>query len=140
MKEVTSGLYRGPRPQTNDEFVAIQAQTFINLEDGWFESLRDLRGQEELWGFEMNRDVVHLPMSDFFPPSKKSVQTFLEVLARAMKRGPVYVHCLHGKDRTGFMIAQFRIRAQGWTKEKAVNEMFENGFHKWPYYFWTIFI
>lgn len=40
-----------------------------------------------------------------------------------------YIHCLHGEDRTGLVVALYRIRIQGWPKEKARKEMIDNGFH-----------
>jgi protein tyrosine/serine phosphatase len=34
--------------------------------------------------------------------------------------GPVYVHCRKGHDRTGVVIACFRIAHDGWSNEKAI--------------------
>lgn len=44
-------------------------------------------------------------------------------------RCPVYVHCLHGQDRTGAVIAVYRHRYQGWAKERAFAEARSLGFH-----------
>ncbi|MDR2863388.1 MAG: tyrosine-protein phosphatase [Puniceicoccales bacterium] len=41
---------------------------------------------------------------------------------------PVLVHCWHGSDRTGFIIAGYRVVHQGWTKEEAVRELRGGGF------------
>ncbi|MBQ9816526.1 MAG: tyrosine-protein phosphatase [Proteobacteria bacterium] len=41
---------------------------------------------------------------------------------------PILVHCLHGSDRTGLVIALYRILFQGWTPEAAKNEMINGGF------------
>ncbi len=43
-------------------------------------------------------------------------------------RQPVYIHCIHGKDRTGLAIALYRIKKQGWPAEKALNEAKQMGF------------
>lgn len=32
---------------------------------------------------------------------------------------PVYVHCLHGEDRTGMIAAMFRVRKQDWSPDDA---------------------
>jgi protein tyrosine/serine phosphatase len=37
--------------------------------------------------------------------------------------GPFLVHCQHGADRTGTMIAIYRMAVQGWRKEEAIQEM-----------------
>lgn len=35
---------------------------------------------------------------------------------------PVYIHCIHGRDRTGLAIALYRIKAENWPVEKALTE------------------
>lgn len=42
--------------------------------------------------------------------------------------GPVLVHCMHGADRTGTVVAFYRILFQGWSREEAKQEMTEGGF------------
>lgn len=41
---------------------------------------------------------------------------------------PVLVHCKHGSDRTGCIIAAYRMAAQGWTKAEAIKEFREGGY------------
>ena len=36
---------------------------------------------------------------------------------------PILVHCTHGADRTGLMMASYRMIVQNWTKEAAIAEM-----------------
>ena len=36
---------------------------------------------------------------------------------------PVLVHCKHGSNRTGMMIAIYRIAYGGWSKQQAIDEM-----------------
>ncbi|MGV3631089.1 MAG: dual specificity protein phosphatase family protein [Bacteroidota bacterium] len=53
----------------------------------------------------------------------------LELLIRSEK--PVYIHCKHGSDRTGTIIAAYRIVFENWSKEAAIEEMLQAqyGFH-----------
>ena len=47
---------------------------------------------------------------------------------------PVLIHCLHGSDRTGCMVAAYRMVFNGWTKEEAIREFREGGYgyhEKW---------
>lgn len=45
--------------------------------------------------------------------------------------GPgTYIHCEHGQDRTGLIVACWRVNVQHWTKAAAEQEMLAHGFHK----------
>lgn len=134
MKEVIEGkLYRGPRPESYDQLKAMKIQTIVCLQSGWHEFFND-DFYENNSPFDHGFNFYNLKCSDFFPPSEKDVQTFFEIMESAT--GPVYIHCLHGKDRTGFMIAVYRMRKQGWTFKQAKEELFANEFHKFPYLWW----
>lgn len=41
---------------------------------------------------------------------------------------PILVHCWHGADRTGTVVAMYRILFQGWTKEAAIDELAHGGY------------
>ena len=57
----------------------------------------------------------------------KDVIRFLRIVNDS-SRTPVFVHCEYGADRTGTMCAIYRIAVQGWSKDKAIEEMTEGGF------------
>jgi len=44
---------------------------------------------------------------------------------------PIVVHCWHGSDRTGTVIAMYRIIVQGWSREAALDELINGnyGYH-----------
>lgn len=52
---------------------------------------------------------------------------FLDVVD-SLEGAPFLVHCLHGADRTGCMIAMYRMVLQFWTKEEAIKELVMGGF------------
>ncbi len=43
--------------------------------------------------------------------------------------GPILVHCWHGADRTGTIIAMYRIIEQNWSKQEAIDELVHGGYH-----------
>lgn len=47
----------------------------------------------------------------------------LKVLSTAKQ--PIVVHCWHGSDRTGAVIAMYRMVVQGWSRKKAIDEMMD---------------
>ena len=54
----------------------------------------------------------------------------LKQLSSNRKTRPVYAHCKAGQNRTGFVIATYRMVYQGWTPEEAVREMRVYGFYR----------
>ena len=56
-----------------------------------------------------------------------AVDSIRDALARGVR---VYLHCLHGRDRTGLVWALARVRILGWTPAAAEKEMAAFGFSK----------
>lgn len=56
-------------------------------------------------------------------------ERLVEVLAalRAAPK-PLAVHCWHGSDRTGAVVAGWRVAVEGWTPKAALDEMVSGGF------------
>ncbi|MEB3330235.1 MAG: tyrosine-protein phosphatase [Candidatus Sericytochromatia bacterium] len=70
---------------------------------------------------------THIPMSWVLPPKQAQIDTWLRV-ATTPTEGPVFVHCQHGRDRTGTMVGIYRIAQHGWKFDQAYAEMKEKGF------------
>lgn len=41
-----------------------------------------------------------------------------------------FIHCTHGKDRTGLEVAEYRVWREHWPRDKARAEMLQHGFHR----------
>ncbi len=61
--------------------------------------------------------------------NQQQVIKALNVIANARK--PILVHCLHGSDRTGLVVAMYRVVCQNWSKQQALDELQHGnfGFH-----------
>lgn len=60
-------------------------------------------------------------------PAEENVKRFLEIV-RDPKNQPVLVHCYAGKHRTGAFCAIYRMEIDGWSNERAIQEMEANGY------------
>lgn len=58
--------------------------------------------------------------------SEKEIIESLKLIINAPK--PVLVHCKHGSDRTGCLVALYRMVIMNWSKEEAINEFKLGGF------------
>ncbi len=68
---------------------------------------------------------VNLPVRSRRPwgeRDRNAVEDALSFLVQASPEAPLYLHCQRGIDRTGLIVALYRIRAQGWTPEAAYAE------------------
>jgi protein tyrosine/serine phosphatase len=119
LHRVSGELYRGdqPSPQGMQNLKDLGIKTIINLRS--FHSDRDEIGDTGL-AYE------HIYMKPWHPEEEEVVR-FLKIVTDP-KRTPALVHCKHGSDRTGTMIAIYRIAVQGWSKDEAIREMTEGGF------------
>lgn len=63
---------------------------------------------------------VSLPLSGLADPSFCDVRRALHLLMAA--RDAVYVHCQHGCERTGTIVACYRIAHDHWSAEEAIAE------------------
>ena len=67
--------------------------------------------------------------SQAWNPDDDDVLVFLKIVADPANQ-PVFVHCMHGADRTGWVVAVYRIVEQGWSADEAWLEMQNFGHHE----------
>lgn len=131
--KVDAKLYRGPRPSSYADAKAIGATAVVDLESGAYEALHDDTYEHEK-PEDFGLKAFHIRCSDILPPDNAAVLRFINIVD---KETCVFVHCLHGQDRTGFMCAAYRMLRQKWTYKQATDEMYSLGFHKFPYLVWV---
>jgi protein tyrosine phosphatase (PTP) superfamily phosphohydrolase (DUF442 family) len=100
---------------------------FQELTDMGVKSVLNLRNKHTdsmfLQKVPLNYFKVNMEAKDI---SDDEIIEALKILKEAPK--PIVVHCKHGADRTGAVIAMYRIIFQNWTKEKAIAELKYGGF------------
>lgn len=120
--KVTARLYRGGQPSKDgfDELKKLGVQIVVNLRDDNSETEGSVVTAAGL-------EYVAIPWNCHHPANSLAAQ-FLQVLKENREK-KTFVHCHEGVDRTGLMIAVYRMAEQGWTPEQARDEMKDFGFN-----------
>lgn len=121
--QLNQSVYRGAQPS---------AQGFQNLAKLGIKTIIDLRGtngrslteKKEVEAAGMR--YVNIPLSGHFAPSAEEVTKLLSLM-NDQSAGPVFVHCRRGADRTGTIIACYRISHDHWENQKALQEAKSKG-------------
>jgi tyrosine-protein phosphatase SIW14 len=72
---------------------------------------------------------VEIPMSFLKKVDPAAVRKALSVMTDRANQ-PVFVHCSVGTDRTGVVVAVYRMEVDGWSEAEAMEEMEALGFHE----------
>jgi len=117
--KVSDDLYRGAQPAAEGmrQLEKLGIKTVVNLRS--FHSDRN-----EIEGTVLAYEHIYMKT---WHPELEEVVRFLKIVSDK-KRVPVFVHCMHGADRTGTMCAIYRIAMEGWSKDEAIEEMTKGGF------------
>jgi protein tyrosine phosphatase (PTP) superfamily phosphohydrolase (DUF442 family) len=123
--KISETLFRGAQPGAAglDQLKQLGITTIVNLRR-WQNAVSSERKKAETLGFRF----INIPVSGWSPPSDEQVAQFLS-LFQATPGEKIFVHCKYGDDRTGVMIAAYRIAENHWTAEQAAEEMRYFGFH-----------
>lgn len=118
--KVSEVLYRGAQPdrQGFTELKRLGIKTIVNLRTTHSD-------REELKG--LGFDYFEIPV---IPTHLEDDQilSFLRIVSDS-KQQPVFVHCKRGADRTGAMVAMYRMVEQQWPRKQATDELSNFDFH-----------
>ena len=123
--KVSDVLFRGAQPS---------AQGLAELKKLGITTIVDLRGNRGPVAFErrqaetLGMRFIDIPVLGWSTPSNEQVAQFLK-LFKDDPQQKIFVHCYYGEDRSGVMVAAYRIAQQNWTADQAVAEMYSFGFH-----------
>ena len=122
--QVTDRIYRGGQPQSGawTELARLGVKTVVDLRRPIEHSV----AEESLAVVSAGMRYLNFPMNGFDTPNSAQLTTPLSWLDANEK---VFVHCKQGMDRTGTVIAIYRISRQRWENEKALAEAKSLGMH-----------
>ena len=125
------GLYRGGQPKGERDWVYLKnagIKTVIKLNK--YSSTREEKAELDS-AKEHDIKVIEIPMPPedwphnwnlWATPANEQVSEAVRALEQK-QNWPVYIHCSHGKDRTGLIVAIYRVRNNNYCKNTAYNEM-----------------
>ena len=117
-QKVNDHIYRGAQP-TDEGFrnlAKLGIKTVIDLRE-----LDDRSRAEEKSVTAAGMQYIGVPMKGMQTPSDASVHKVLAMLEDS-STGPIFVHCKRGADRTGNVIACYRVEHDHWTNDRALIE------------------
>jgi protein tyrosine/serine phosphatase len=139
--EVSKGIYRGGRP----DFAALpllqnyHMKTVIDVQGGdasipLMEDFEpgekpEMIEQERILSLQLGFQFFNYPLSSIKNVNTaegKAIHEILQIMSDPLNQ-PVFVHCEHGVDRTGLIIALYRVFHEGWTADDAHDEMMKMG-------------
>ncbi|MEW6374258.1 MAG: hypothetical protein AB1502_00510, partial [Thermodesulfobacteriota bacterium] len=132
-RKVNDKIFAGGQPK-NEEAVKSLAnrgiKTIVNLESVIEEELK----KEKEWAKKYNINYIWYPtpptaLPPVGParcPTKNETENAIIIINNPNNQ-PVYIHCWRGIDRTGIVIATYRVKMEGWPVEAAINEWKKNG-------------
>ncbi len=121
--KVDDQVYRGAQP--SDEgfryLAQIGVKTVIDLREA------DSRSRaEQKMATAAGLKYVSVPMGGLTPPTPEQTDRIMAIL-NDHASGPVFVHCKRGADRTGTVMASYRIEHDGWDSARALQEAMDRG-------------
>lgn len=116
-------LARSGRPQAGDyEYIRDTFHTVISLE-GLKEDAKEIVPVRPAL-------LISRPISfwEIYVTGIKQIALYEILQQIALSGGPCLVHCQHGEDRTGLIVATYRVTRCGWTKDVAWAEALRFGY------------
>lgn len=122
MYRVDNGIYRSEQPKTA-QFKAVEKYGIAEILN-----LRQWHSDKK---FTKNTNLVlHRVRMNAHDINDYDVVMALKTIKN--RKGAILIHCRHGSDRTGTIVAMYRIIFQNWSKEQAIEELKNEcfGFHE----------
>lgn len=127
--EVSPTLYRGAQPKAGGlkRLAQLGIKTIVDLR-----SAGERARSEEQEAHGLGLRYFNVPLKWYGRPKDEQVERVLEIINRAENQ-PVFVHCGHGRDRTGLIVALYRITHDGLTGRQAKSEARRFGMFWWKF-------
>lgn len=115
--KLNDSIYRSSQPGK---------KAFVELSQLGFKSVLNLRKDhtDQINNTQLQLYEVRMNASRF---TDTEIVSTLKILLKSPK--PIVVHCMYGADRTGVVLAMYRIIFENWTRQMAIDELMNGGYH-----------
>lgn len=126
-RRVNERLYRGAQPRKGGigRLASLGVNTIINLRDDARRAASEERGARAA-----GLRYYNVPLKRLGRPTDSQIERLLSLI-EAPENGVVFLHCEYGADRTGTVVAVYRISRDGWTGREAIREAKRYGMKFW---------
>ncbi len=126
--QVNSNLFRSEQPieSMSHDLDQLNIKTIVNLR--FFDRDDDIEVFSNSAYTLINKPLLTWSIST------KEIADILATIKRQQEHGAVLVHCYHGSDRTGLIIAMYRIVYDNWSIEQAKEEMVNGPYRFSPFW------
>lgn len=116
--KINDNFYRGGQPTEAGikQLADLGIKTIINFRDTQEKVLREKKIAEE-----NGLNFLNLRLSNWFASKDSAINEILEIINNPENQ-PVFIHCKRGADRTGTVVAAYRMKFESWTAEDANRE------------------
>ncbi|MBV9216299.1 MAG: dual specificity protein phosphatase family protein [Acidobacteria bacterium] len=124
--KVNEHLYRGAQPTAAgvSQLKEMGIKTIVSLRGG------DIAKEEAGWAANNGIKFVNVQEGNWSRPSVEDVERVVALINDPANQ-PVFVHCKRGSDRTGTVVAVYRMTQDHWTDDQAIAEAKKFGFGWW---------
>jgi tyrosine-protein phosphatase SIW14 len=123
--QVNAVLFRGAQP-SDSGYQALKSFGITTVVD--FRDEKDEIAAERSAVEALGMKFISIPWKGTDMPNNAQVNSFLQ-LVNSEHSQKIFVHCKEGKDRTGVMVAAYRMAFENWGPDKAVQEMYSYHYH-----------
>lgn len=121
--QVNDSVFRGAQPSSQgfQSLAHLGIKTIVDLRESGGRARNEQKVVEAA-----GMRYINIPLSGYEAPSEAQVSQLLALL-NDKTSGPVFIHCRRGADRTGTILACYRISHDHWENQKALDEAKANG-------------
>ena len=113
-----NAIYRSGQPDKDDLKYILKKgkiRTILNLK-------LSVDRAEQKWADRYGVNIIQMRMHADNPPTEDELNQYFNILLNP-NTYPLWIHCQGGADRTGILVAIYRMEFENWSKWRAIGEM-----------------